>query len=121
MYLFTKERLTLGEDAVRRKCRLTPKTTSGNECSFETKLLVLERNEKPELFILWLTKFNEKVCLYLQLSTGSKHNGLLEMEKNIALTLCRAAYSRTMSTTQNDDIDQMFTNVPIKLKVLAMS
>ena len=41
------------------------------------------------------------------------------MVKNIALTLFRAAYS--MSTTPNDDVDLMFTNVPIKFKVLAMS
>ena len=40
------------------------------------------------------------------------------MVKNIALTVCCTAYS--MSTTPNDDFDQMFTNVPIKFKVLAM-
>ena len=116
---FTKERLTWGEDALRRKCRVTPKTTSGNECSFKTKLLVLERNEKLELFILWLTMFNEKVISQFQLSAGSKYNTLLEMVKNIALTVCSAAYS--MSATVNEDVNQMFTNVPIKFKLLAMS
>ena len=93
---------------------MTPKTTSGNECSFETKLLVLEGNKKPGLFILWLTEFNEKVFSQSQLSPGSKFNALLEMTKNIALTMCRAAYS--MSTTVKEDVDQMFTNVPIKFK-----
>eukprot|EP00751_Fragilariopsis_kerguelensis_P010055 CAMPEP_0170790266 /NCGR_PEP_ID=MMETSP0733-20121128/20295_1 /TAXON_ID=186038 /ORGANISM="Fragilariopsis kerguelensis, Strain L26-C5" /LENGTH=74 /DNA_ID=CAMNT_0011137669 /DNA_START=125 /DNA_END=349 /DNA_ORIENTATION=- len=61
MKLFTNKRLTWGKDALRRKCRLTPKVTTSNVCSFKTKLLVLEGNEKPELFILWLTEFNEKV------------------------------------------------------------
>ena len=46
--------------------------TIGNKYSFETKLLVLEGNEKPELFILWLTEFNEKVFSQAQLSAGSK-------------------------------------------------
>ena len=78
---FTKERLTLGEDPLRRKCCLIPNTTSRNECFFITKFLVLERNEKPEFFILWLTEFNEKVFSQSQLSTGSKYNALLEMVK----------------------------------------
>ena len=52
MELFTNKRLTWGKDVLKRKCRLTPKVTTGNVCSFETKLLVLEGNKKPELFIL---------------------------------------------------------------------
>ena len=116
---FTTKRLSWGEDALRRKCRLTPKVTTGNECSFETKLLVLEGNEKPELFILWLTEFNEKVFSQAKLSASSKYSALLEMVQNIALTVCRAAYS--MATTVNEDIDQMFTNVPIQVKLLSMS
>ena len=100
---FTTKRLSWGEDALRRKCRLTPKVTTGNECSFETKLLVLEGNEKPELFILWLTEFNEKVFSQAKLSASSKYSALLEMVQNIALAVCRAAYS--MATTVNEDVN----------------
>ena len=57
--------------------------------------------------------------LQLQLSAGSKHNVLLETVKNIALTVYHAAYS--MSITVNEDVNQMFTNVLIKFKLLAMS
>ena len=42
------------------------------------------------------------------------------MVKNIALTVCRAAYS-IATTTVNDDGDLMFTTIPIKFKLLAMS
>ena len=116
---FTNKRLTWGEDAKRIKCRLTPKVTTGNVCSFETKLLVLEGNKKPELFILWLTEFNEKVFLQAQLSATSKYSMILEKVQNTALTLCRAAYS--MATTVNVDVYLMFTNVPIKFKLQTMS
>ena len=116
---FTNKRLTWGEDALRRKCRLTPKATTGNVCSFETKLLVLEGNEKPELFILWLTEFNEKVFSQVQLSASSKYTALLEMVQNNALTVCRSAY--IMASTVNDDVNLMFTTVPIKFKLQAMS
>ena len=119
MCLFAKERLTWGEDALRRKCQLTPKTTSGNECSFETKLLVPEGIEKPELFIHWLTEFNENMFSQLKLSVGSKYNVLMEMVQNIALSVCHAAYS--ISTTVNEDVNLTFTNVYIEIKLLAMS
>ena len=89
MRYFTKERLTWGKDALQRKCRLTPKLKVGtSECSFETRLLVLEENKRPELFILWLTEFNEKVFSQKDLSAESKYNALLEMVKNLALTIC---------------------------------
>ena len=116
---FTNKRLTWGEDALRRKCRLTPKVTTGNVCSFETKLLVLEGNEKPELFILWLTEFNEKVFSQVQLLASSKYTALLEMVQNNALTVCRSAF--TMASTVSNDVDLMFTTVPIKFKLQAMS
>ena len=116
---FTSKRLSWGEDAFRRKCRLTPKPTSGDVCTFETQLLVLEGNEKPELFILWLTEFNEKVFSQMQLSASSKYNALLQMVQNNALTVCRSAY--TMASTVNDDVNLMFTTVPIKFKLQAMS
>ena len=76
---FTTKRLSWKEDAFRRKYQLIPKVTTGNECSFETKLLVLEGNKKPELFILWLTEFNEKVFSQEKLSASSKYSALLEM------------------------------------------
>ena len=117
--LFTTKRLSWGEDALRRKCRLTPKVTTGNVCAFETQLLVLEENEKPERFILWLTEFNEKVFSQAKLSASSKYSTLLEMVQNIALTVCRSAYS--MATSVNEDVDQMCTNVPIQFKLLSMS
>ena len=41
------------------------------------------------------------------------------MVQNIALTVRRAAYS--ISTTVNEDADLMFTNIPIKFKLVAMS
>ena len=50
---------------------------------------------------------------------GSKYNALLEMVQNITLTVCGAFYS--MSTTVNEDVNLMFTNVPIKFKLLAIS
>ena len=93
--------------------------TTCNECSFETKLLILEGNKKPELCILWLTEFNEKVFSQAKLLAISKYSVLLEMVQNIALAMCCAAYS--MATTFNEVIDQMFTNVLIKFKLLAMS
>ena len=109
--LFTTKKLSLGKDTLRTKCQLTPKVTTGNECSFETKLLVPEGNKKPELFILWLTDFNEKVFSQAKLLASSKYSVLLEMVQNIALALCCAAYS--MVTTVNKNVNQMFTNVPI--------
>ena len=89
---FTNKMLTWGEDTLRRKCQLTPKVTTGNVCSFETKLLVLEENEKPELFILWLTEFNEKVFSQAQLSASFKYRTLLELVQNNYLTVCPTAY-----------------------------
>lgn len=59
---FTKERLTMGEGTLQRKYQLRPKLANENEYLFETRLLVLEGSERPELFILWLTKFNKKFC-----------------------------------------------------------
>ena len=116
---FTTKSLSWGKDALRRKCQLTRKVTTCNEYSFETKLLVLEGNEKPELFILWLIEFNEKVFSQVKLSVSSKYSALLEMVENIALAVYRAAYS--MATTVNEDADQIFTNIPINFKLLAMS
>ena len=72
------------------------------------------RKWKTELFILWLTEFNEKVFSQAKLSASSKYSVLLKIVQNIALAVCRAAYS--MATTVNEDVDQMFTNVPIKFK-----
>ena len=117
---FTNKRVTWGKDALRRKCCLTLKVTTCNVCSFETKLLVLEGNKKPELFILWLTEFIEEVFSQAQLLASSKYSTLLKMVQNTALTVCRAAYS-SMATTMNDNVDLMFTNIPIKFKLQAMS
>ena len=119
MKLYTTKRLSWSKDALRRKYRLTSKVTTGNECSFKTKLLVLERNEKPELFILWLTEFKENVFSQAKLSASSKYSALLEMVQNIVLAVCRAVYS--MATTVNEDVNQTFTNVSIKFKLLTMS
>ena len=52
MKTFTQDQLVWGEKADRRKCRLTPKATRGNDSSFITELLVREGNEKPEKHIL---------------------------------------------------------------------
>ena len=55
----------------------------------------------------------------MQLSASSKYTALLEMVQNNALTVCRSAH--TMASTVNEDVDLMFTTVPIKFKLQAMS
>ena len=60
----------------------------------------------------------QKVFSQAQLSASFKYSALLEMVQNIALAVCRSAYS--MATTSNKDVDQVFTNIPIKFKLLAM-
>ena len=69
--------------------------------------------------MLWLTEFNEKVFSQAKLLANSKYSALLEMVQNIALAVCRAAYS--MTTTVNEEVDQTFTYAPIKFKLLPMS
>ena len=59
---FTKERLGWGKKAFRRKCRLSPKSTLGNDPLFIiTELLVLEGNNKPEKYILWLKEYQKSL------------------------------------------------------------
>ena len=111
---FTEERLEWDEKAFRKKCRLTPKSTLGNDPSFIIELFVLEGNKKPEKCILWLKEYNKKVYSKDDLSGQSKSNTLLELVKNYAKVLTRKAFS--MASTPNNDIDQMFKNVPIKLQ-----
>ena len=77
------------EKADRRKCRLTPKATQGNETSFITELLVLKGSENPEKYILWLMEYNEKVYSKDDLSRQSKYNTLLELIKNNTKTMTR--------------------------------
>ena len=116
---FTQDRIVWGEKADRKKCRLTPKASTGNDPSFLTELLVLEGNEKPEKYILWLLEYNEKVFTKDDLSGQSKYNTLLELVKNNAKTLTRKAYN--MASVPSDDVNLMFTNVPIRLRLQALS
>ena len=44
---------------------------------------------------------------------------LLELIKNIALIVTHAAY--IITSTVNDNLDQIFTNVPIKFKLEVMT
>ena len=54
-----------------------------------------------------------------ELCAYSKYSTLLELVQNNALTVCYTAYS--MATTVNEDVNLMFTNVPIKFKLMAIS
>ena len=112
---FMTKRLTWGEDALKTKYWSTQNVTKGNVCAFKTKTLVLEGNEKPELSIFWLTEFNEKVICQVKLSASFKYSAVLDMVQTIALAVCRTAYS--MATIVNENVDQMFTNVPFKFKL----
>ena len=79
---FSENRLKWGEDALQKKCRLTLKSALGNDHLFDTKLLVLESNKKPEMYILWLKEYNENVYSQDDLLGQSKYNTLLELVKD---------------------------------------
>ena len=64
----------MGRGRIAKKCRLTPMSAPGNEALFDTKLLVLEDNEKSEKYIIWLKEYNEKVYSQDYLSGQFKYN-----------------------------------------------
>ena len=64
-------------------------------------------------------EYNEKVYSKDNLSRQSKYYTLLELVKNNAKTLTRKAFN--MASTPNDEVTQMFTNVPMIYKLEAMT
>ena len=65
-----------------------------NDPLLDTKLFVLEGNEKPEMCILWLKEYIGKT--YLQddlLRQSNKYNTLLELIKNNFMILTRVEFS----------------------------
>ena len=108
MKLFMQDWLVWREKPYRGKCRcrLTPKATLGNNSSFNTvtELLVLEGNEKPKKYMLWLMEYYEKVSSKDDLFGQSKYNTLLELVKNNAKTLTRKAFN--IASKPNDNINQ---------------
>ena len=64
-------------------------------------------------------EYNEKVYSKDNFSGQSKYNTLLELVKNNTKTLTRNVYN--MASMSNKDVNQMFTNVPIRFNLESMT